>query len=72
MQCGVEQSVEGIERLVGKIHLRDQALGLTVDLEVNMWRAQPVWTRGIGARLHSLDPIDAVAVGSNADATDEV
>jgi hypothetical protein len=69
---GVEQPVAGIERFVGKIHLGDQPLEPAVNLEVNVRRPHPVGTRGIGTGLDGLDRIDAVIVGSNANATDEV
>src|SRR5882762_4139556 len=43
-----------------------------MNFEVNMRRAHPVRTCGIGAGLYGFDPTDAVAVRSNADATDKV
>jgi hypothetical protein len=52
--------------------LGNKAFELALDLEVNMRWAHPIRTRGVGAGFYRFNPIDAIVIRSNFDATDEI
>ena len=60
----VEQAIARIQRVAGKIHLRDKApVTGAEDGEMNMRRPHPICRRRIGRRLDGAEAVSAVGIG---------
>jgi uncharacterized protein YjbJ (UPF0337 family) len=65
--CAVQKWIFVVQRLSREIHLRDQAVSLAGDLEMNMRWPYQVRARGIGAWLDRVDDLSRCARGLAGD-----